>query len=73
MKTSKKELTPDVKAEIIGEIINTRDFCGDEQEVMREYKHEYAISERQECEIAEAVAQEWNKWRKAARKAAQCA
>ena len=63
----KKELTPEVSAEIVRHILTTRDFCGNECEVMLEFKQEYNISEKQEFEIVQAVEAEWNKWRIAAR------
>jgi len=63
---TKKELTPEILTEIVKELLATRDFCGNEREVLREWKHEYNITEKDECEIAEKVAQDWYAWRRAA-------
>ena len=64
---AKKKLTPDIRKAIVRDILNTRDFCGNERATMREWKREYDISEKAEFEIVEAVEFEWHEWQEAAR------
>lgn len=66
---SKKQLTRDAFEEIVGELLNTRDFCGNEAEVMHDAKAEYLITEKQEVEILMEVDKQWNLSRLAARRA----
>jgi curli biogenesis system outer membrane secretion channel CsgG len=57
---NKKKLTEEARLALIRELTQTRNFCGNERRIMREWKQEYEISDEQEFEICMAVNEAWD-------------
>ena len=48
-------------------LLNTRDFCGNEREALRDWQAEYGeLTPQETCTVLTAVEMEWNRCRKAA-------
>jgi len=57
---NKKKLDEGAKFELVRELVNTRNFCGNEREVLKEWQAEYDIPESVAFEICMKVNEAWD-------------
>lgn len=58
------ELTPDAEREIVGELLNVWNFCGDEAEFWREKRWQYKIADGQQLAIVTTAEKQWKAYQK---------